>query len=112
MSPTVPPQEQQDVFAVVKDYAAHPYRISDLIRAQENDIVIKSLRLLSTGWKGRLLTLEAEGQTRVRAYFARFRGCIYQSMEGVLMRSRKRGLVDAISEACKAGSHSGLALCL
>ncbi len=89
MSATVPPQEQQDVFAVAKDYAAHRYRISDLIRAQENDIVIKSLRLLSTGWKGRLPTLEAEGQTRVRAYFSRFRDCIYQSTEGVLMRRRR-----------------------
>ena len=76
MSPTIPPQQQQDVFAVVKDYAAHRYRMSDLIRAQENEVVNKSLRLLSTGWKGRLPTLGPEGQTRVRAYFARFRDCI------------------------------------
>ena len=46
MSPNVPQQVQHDVFAVVKEYAFHRYRLSDLVRAQEIDIVIKSLRLL------------------------------------------------------------------
>ncbi len=89
MSPSVPQQEQHDVFAIVKEYAADRYRVGDLVRAQENDLMIKSPRLLSTGWKRRLPNLEPERQTKVRAYFVRFRDCIYQSTEGVLMRKRR-----------------------
>ncbi len=89
MSEKVPEYVRQGVFSVIKEHAAHRFRIKDLLSAQENDNVVKCLKLLVTGWQGRLPQTSGLVATKVRAFFFKYKSLFYHNKDGILMRHRR-----------------------
>ena len=71
---------------LVKEYSAHKYKLTDLVRTQEQDYPIKMLKLLVDGETVGQLPCDGILATKVRSYFSRYRDLFYKSKEGVLMR--------------------------
>ena len=79
VSGTVPEYIQQGVFAVVKEHAAHRYRMSDLIRAQNDDHAVKCLKLLVAGWQGLLPHCDGRLATKVKSYYFKYKGLFVEN---------------------------------
>ncbi len=89
VSGMVPEYTQQGVFAVVKEHAAHRYRMSDLIRAQNDDHAVKCLKLLVAGWQGLLPKCDGRLATKVKSYYFKYKGLFVENNEGIILRRRK-----------------------
>ncbi len=74
---------------LVKDYFAHKYNLTDLVRTQEQDYPIQMLKLLVDGEAVGKLPCDGILATKVRSYFSRYRELFYKSKEKVLMRRRR-----------------------
>ncbi len=80
---------QQGVFAVVKEHAAHRYRMSDLIWAQKDDNAVKCFKLLVAGWQGLLPHCDGRLATKVKSFYFKYKGLFVKNNERILMRRRK-----------------------
>ena len=89
VSGMVPEYIQQGVFPVVKEHAAHRYRMSDLMTAQNDDHAVKCLKLLVAGWQGLLPHCDGRLATKVKSYYFKYKGLFVENNEGILMRRRK-----------------------
>ncbi len=74
---------------LVKEYSAHKYKLTGLVRTQEQDYPIKMLNFLVDGEAVGRLPCDGILATKIRSYSSRYRDLFYKSKEGILKRRRR-----------------------
>ena len=61
-----------EICLLVKEYSAHKYKLTDLVRTQEQEYPIKMLKILVDGETVGRLPCDGILATKIRSYFSRY----------------------------------------
>ncbi len=85
ISENVPKYVRQGIFSVIKEHAAHRFRIKDILSEQDNDNVVKCLKFLLKGSQGHLPQTSGVVATKVRSLFFKCKSLFYHNKGGFLV---------------------------